>query len=432
LRIGQAGNSRSCEPTPTIIAGDSDAPKLLPETGEPRGEDRRVTVLGLEHAGRFSPPAECLGGSERVALLALEQLASRGFRVLLACPPNTELAREARRRGVATRPFRFLTMHRTRDVRTALSYLRSVATVGRDLGRLCREEQVDVVHSFSMIAGLYAVVAATHARVPLIVHVQDAQDPRRLVRHAALRVIGHRATRLICVSRAVERMLRESRLPAGKLVLLYNAVEPRFFEPNHEPLSAVTGRGPHIGLFSHIIPWKGQDVFLEAAALVAERFPSARFYVVGATAVGVPESYVASLHGQADGPPLAGRVRLTGPCRDVAPLMAAMDVVVHTSVRPEAFGLVIAEGMALGKSVVVADCGAPPELVTHRKTGYIARAGDAQDLARVLEQVLERRDPEIERRAAAVARDRFAPELFGDELESLYDDVLRPAVRVGE
>jgi len=388
-------------------------------------------VLGLEHAGRFSPPAECLGGSERVALLALEQLASRGFRVLLACPPNTELASEAKKRGIATRPFRFLTMTRTRDPRTALTYLRSVTTVGRELGRLCREEHVDVVHSFSTIAGLYAVVASAHARVPLIVHVQDAQPPRRLVRYAALRVIGHRATRLICVSHAVERMLRESRLPARKLALLYNAVEPRFFEPNLEALPAVSGCGPHVGHFSHILPWKGQDVFLEAAALVAERFPSARFYVVGATAVGVPESYVASLHGRADGPPLAGHVRLTGPCRDVAPLMAAMDVVVHTSVTPEAFGLVIAEGMALGKSVVVADCGAPPELVTHRKTGYVARAGDAQGLARMLVQVLEQRDPEIERRAAAVARDRFAPELFGDELESLYDDVLRAAAKAG-
>ena len=80
---------------------------------------------------------------------------------------------------------------------------------------------------------------------------------------------------------------------------------------------------------------------------------------------------------------------------------------------------------------VSASTGAPPELVTHRKTGYVARAGDAQGLARMLVQVLEQRDPEIERRAAAVARDRFAPELFGDELESLYDDVLRAAAKAG-
>ena len=172
----------------------------------------------------------------------------------------------------------------------------------------------------------------------------------------------------------------------------------------HRLTADVNGCGPHIGLFSHILPWKGHHVFLDAAALVAHRFPSARFYLVGATAVGVPTSYVESLHARAETPPLAGCVRFVGPRSDIAPWMAAMDVVVHASVAPEAFGLVIAEGMALGKSVVAADCGAPRELLAHGETGYLAHPGDAQDLARILEQVLERRDPQVECRAAAVAR----------------------------
>lgn len=406
-------------------------PRFLHRSANVARRDQRATVLGLEHAGRFLPPADCLGGSERIALLALEQLANRGFRVLLACPPDTELARAAARRGIAVRPLRFLTMRRTRDPRRIGYYLQNVSCLGRDVARLCREERVDVVHAFSMIAGLYGLVASSHARVRLLVHVQDAQPPHRL-KHLLLRALGHNATRLICVSHAVEQMLRDIGVPAKKLVLLYNAVEPQFFETNQKPLPKLSGCGPHIGLFSHIIPWKGQDVFLDAAGHVAQRFPSARFYLVGATAVGAPASYVESLNARANKPPLAGRVRLTGPCNDVAPWMAAMDVVVHTSVAPEAFGLVIAEGMALGKPVVVADCGAPPELVTDRETGYVARAGDAEGLARVLEDVLERRDPEIGHRAAVVARARFTPELFGTELERVYEDVLRTAGRAGE
>jgi glycosyltransferase involved in cell wall biosynthesis len=388
--------------------------------------ERRATVLGVEHAGRFYPPADCLGGSERIALLALEQLATRGFRVLLACPGDTALARAATARGIETCPFGFLAMHRTLDVRTVSQYARSFARLGRDLARLCRDENVDVVHAFSVIAGLYALVSVLRSRIPLLVHVQDAQPPHRLKR-AVLWVLGRNGTRLICVSRSVERMLLDVGVQAEKLVLVYNAVEPRFFEPNSGPRAELSGRGPHIGFFAHIIPWKGQHIFLDAAALVARRFPSARFYVVGATAAGVPQSYVESLHARADKPPLAGRVQLMGARSDVAPWMAAMDVVVHASVAPEAFGLVIAEGMALGKLVVAADRGAPPELVTPGVTGYMAPAGDPQALARVLEHVLERKDPEVGRRAAAVARARFAPELFGAELERIYEDVLRAA-----
>jgi glycosyltransferase involved in cell wall biosynthesis len=351
-------------------------------------------------------------------------LRGRGFRVLLGCPGESSLAGAAADRGIEVRPFAFLALHRTRDLRTLFGYLRNFTRLGRDLACLCRDEQVDVVHAFSLIASLYALPAVRRTGVPLLVHVQDAQPPRRL-RRLALRLVGRYATRLICVSRAVEEMLRGIGVSAEKLVLVYNAVEPRFLDGTPALPAELADGGPHIGLFAHIIPWKGQQVFLEAAALLAPRFPSARFYLVGARLAGVPPSYVESLHARAGAPPLAGRVRLEGARADVAPWMAAMDVVVHASVAPEAFGLVIAEGMALGKPVVAADCGAPRELVTHGRTGYLAPAGNAPALARVLEHVLEQHDPEIGRRAAAVSRTRFAPEIFGARLNRVYEGVLR-------
>jgi glycosyltransferase involved in cell wall biosynthesis len=233
---------------------------------------------------------------------------------------------------------------------------------------------------------------------------------------------------MICVSHAVEEMLRAVGIAPEKLVLVYNAVEPCFLAGTPQPSAPVFGSGPHVGLFAHIIPWKGQQIFLDAAALLAERFPAARFYVVGARLAGVPESYIESIHARAGAPPLAGRVELKDSCADVVPWMAAMDVVVHASVAPEAFGLVIAEGMALGKPVVAADCGAPRELVAHGRTGYLAPAGDPYALARVLENVLERKDPAVGRRAAAVSRTRFAPAIFGAELLRVYDGVLGPGL----
>ena len=136
------------------------------------------------------------------------------------------------------------------------------------------------------------------------------------------------------------------------------------------------------------------------------------------------DAYCESLHARAAKAPLADRVKFTGGRADVESWMAAMDVVVHTSVAPEAFGLVIAEGMALGKSVVAADCGAPRELVKHGETGYLVPAGDARTLALVLEHVLERGDASMGRRAAAVARERFCSKRLVDELERVYTSIL--------
>jgi glycosyltransferase involved in cell wall biosynthesis len=283
---------------------------------------------------------------------------------------------------------------------------------------------VDVVHAFSVIAALYALIPAMLAHVPFVVHVQDAQPPRPL-RRAALRLLGRRATRLICVSEAVADMLRGIGVQAEKLVVVHNGVEERFLEQKAPRSAGLDGRGPRIGLFAHIIPWKGHEVFLDAAALLVRRFPSARFYLVGGRLAGVSEAYVDSLRARSAAPPLAGRVELTGACSDVVPWMAAMDVIVHTSVAPEAFGLVICEAMALGKPVIATDCGAPRELITDGTTGYLAPPGDVAALARTLERVLEQPDPEVGLRAAAACRLRFSPEAFGARLARAYETVLK-------
>ena len=387
------------------------------------------TVLGIEHAGRFHEPTECLGGSEVIAVLALDQLRANGFRVVLACPSDTALTRVAAARGIGVRPCEFLALHRSKDIRIVLRHLLSFVAVGRALTRVCREDRVDVVHAFSVIAALYALIPAMFVRVPFVVHVQDAQPPRPL-RRAALRLLGRRATRLICVSEAVADMLREIGVQAEKLVVVHNGVEGRFLEQRAPRSVGFDGPGPRIGLFAHIIPWKGHEVFLDAATLLLRRFPSARFYLVGGRLAGVSEEYVDSLRARSAAPPLAGRVELTGACSDVVPWMAAMDVIVHTSVAPEAFGLVICEAMALGKPVIATDCGAPRELITDGTTGYLAPPGDAAALARTLERVLAQPDPTVGLRAAAACRLRFSPEAFGARLARAYEAVLEDAVPI--
>ena len=358
-----------------------------------------------------------------MALLALEQLRERGNRVLLACPADTALERAARGRRIRVHPCPFIALRRSFRPQEVVAYVHSILVVGARLRRFCRDEKVDVVHAFSVISALYALAARLPARIRFVLHVQDAQPPRPL-RRVVLLLLARRASCLICVSRAVQDMLRGIGIGPDKLVLLHNAVEPAFLGSAPEPTPEISGPGPHVGMFAHVIPWKGHQVFLRAAALLAERFPTARFYIVGGRLAGVPATYLDSLESAAAVPPLAGRVRLTGARADVASWMAAMDVIVHTSIAPEAFGLVICEGMALGKPVVASDCGAPREFVTHGETGYLVPPGDPGALALVLEYVLEKRDPQVGNRAAATTRARFAPEIFGSNLARVYRDVL--------
>ena len=64
-------------------------------------------------------------------------------------------------------------------------------------------------------------------------------------------------------------------------------------------------------------------------------------------------------------------------------LFRRVGVVVFPSVWAEPFGLVVAEAMAAGVPFVISDAGALPE-VAGPDHPWVARAGDADDLARVI------------------------------------------------
>ena len=58
-----------------------------------------------------------------------------------------------------------------------------------------------------------------------------------------------------------------------------------------------------------------------------------------------------------------------------------MDVVVHASTQPEPFGLVIVQGMAIGKAVITSAAGGAAELIQNGVTALTHAPGDAKQLA---------------------------------------------------
>lgn len=88
-----------------------------------------------------------------------------------------------------------------------------------------------------------------------------------------------------------------------------------------------------------------------------------------------------------------------------------VDVAVFPSVWPESFGLVAAEAMSARVPVVVSDAGALPEVVGPNHP-WVARAGDAEDLARVLRLVRDADDAAVAKVTDAAYerwREHFSP-----------------------
>jgi glycosyltransferase involved in cell wall biosynthesis len=142
-----------------------------------------------------------------------------------------------------------------------------------------------------------------------------------------------------------------------------------------------------VGIVGRLEPWKGQEIFLRAAARLAKARADLRFMVVGGAILGWEGSYPDNLRGMAADLGVADRVHFAGHQADVYPWYDALDVVVHASFD-EPFGLVLVEAMALGKPLVATNVGGPPEIVEDGTSGLLVPPGDPEQLARAVERIL--------------------------------------------
>ena len=162
---------------------------------------------------------------------------------------------------------------------------------------------------------------------------------------------------------------------------------------------------PTLGVFGRITPWKGQAVVLRALANVPE---------TNAIFVGAEEEadYANELRTLAARLGLTSRVRFLGFREDVAQLMQSVDCIVHASIAPEPFGMVIVEGMFARKPVIATSAGGAAEIVEDGKSGLLVRPNDPDELAAAIRRIFS--DPAEAARMAKNGYER-ARELFSEE-----------------
>jgi glycosyltransferase involved in cell wall biosynthesis len=188
------------------------------------------------------------------------------------------------------------------------------------------------------------------------------------------------------------------------------------------------GDEPLVGIVGRLQPWKGQHVFLRAAARIVRKNPDARFVIVGDAIGGFSEGYPAQLRWLAGELGIADKVIFAGQRRDIPAVMAALDVVVHAS-RSEPFGIVIVEAMAAGKPVVATRGGGVGEIVVDGSTGMLVAVEDERAMSDAALRLIVDRPFAGALGRAARAR---AEACFGVErMVTEFSDVLTSSARRG-
>lgn len=179
-----------------------------------------------------------------------------------------------------------------------------------------------------------------------------------------------------------------------------------------------------VGRFSH---YKGFEVLVRAASFLPER---ARVVIAGDGPLRPGLLRLARELGLAD------RVTMPGglPDAELRALMAACDCFCLPSVaRAEAFGLVLAEAMSLGRPLVSSRLPGSGMLVVNQEgvTGLAFRPGDPHDLAESVRRLMN--DRSLRERLGSAGRERFARSMgitpVARETGELYERLSARATR---
>lgn len=147
--------------------------------------------------------------------------------------------------------------------------------------------------------------------------------------------------------------------------------------------------GCRIGFLGRMSTDKGLDVL--AHALTSPALAGDLQLVAAGDQRWVPEAQRIAVSHALDA--LGSRARLPGRLTPEQ-FFAAIDLAVFPSRTDESFGLVVAEAMAAGVPFIISDAGALPE-VAGTDHPWVARRGDAEDLARVIERALTATPEEV-------------------------------------
>ena len=287
--------------------------------------------------------------------------------------------------------------------------------------RFLRHQRIDIIHLNNTFNGDHdLVLAAWLMRLPCIAHQRGLPGATGWTEMW----FGRRLARTIAISNFVRDDLLRRGVHRDRVVLIHDGIDPErvvLHKSSADLLSylRVMPTDRIVGIVGNVKSWKGQHVFLEAMGLVAARYPQVRGLIIGAT----PEpDYLLRLTELVTRFGLEANIVFTGYQRYPIDFMAIMEVVVHASVEPEPFGIVITEAMALGKPVVASALGGPLDIVEDGVTGFLTPADDAGSLAARILNLLD--DPEMARRFGVAGTRRFE-QLFTAkrnvaQIEALY------------
>ena len=318
-------------------------------------------------------------GGQNQVLLTVNGLREIGQRAALVAHPDGELRKRASE-GLDLIPL---------APRTEMDL-----TAAWRLARVVKRLSPDVVHAhdphgiaMASLALSLGGAAVSHARnSPVRAFVASRRVDFHLQKNAFSRWKHRQVDTFICASEAIRKMLVADGVAEERTVTVHEGIDlehvlaappvnlhEELWLPHHAPI---------VGNVAALVPHKGQRYLIEAAHLVVQEIPDARFVILGEGELREHlEKLVKEHH-------LEKHVLLPGFRTDVLGCIKAFDLFVMSSIT-EGLGTSLLDAMGCSRAIVATRAGGIPEVVDDGVTGLLVGPRDHHAMAAAIVRLLK-------------------------------------------
>jgi glycosyltransferase involved in cell wall biosynthesis len=298
------------------------------------------------------------------------------------------------------------------------------------LAAVIEAQRIDIIHARSRAPAWSAMLAARRTKRHFVTTFHNAYGAENWAKRRYNSVMA-RGERVIAISRFVAAYAAATYgVGNDRIRVIDRGVDLENFHPDRVTPSRIVqlaeawrlpDGAPVIMLPGRLTSWKGQEVLIEALSWLGRRDVVCLFIGSGST------RYRKMLEQQIGALGLADLCRFVDHCADMPAAYMLADIVVSASTRPEGFGRVIAEALAMGRPVIATEHGGAGEIVVPGITGWLTPPGDAKALARMMQEALSLDTADraaLAARATASVAGRFSRDAMTQKTIAVYEEIL--------
>ena len=135
--------------------------------------------------------------------------------------------------------------------------------------------------------------------------------------------------------------------------------------------------------------WKGQELFVESINLVNKELGHEAFYAVILGSDQGRKIYKKKLMRLIEQYRLTNQVRFVDACKKMPIAYKISNIIISSSIEPEAFGRVAVEAQSMEKPIIASNIGGSNETIIDNKTGFLFQSGKIESLSKKIIEVLQ-------------------------------------------